>query len=60
MSKYQSALALQQDKKKALREADENCIRSGQVRAIDLAKNNSCFSGANLQAFRSEKGFNLF
>ncbi|OUS03270.1 hypothetical protein A9Q81_07745 [Gammaproteobacteria bacterium 42_54_T18] len=49
-----------QQVKKALREADNALIRSGRARAIDIANRNSCFSGANLHAARSEKGFNLF
>ena len=46
--------------KNALRDADNALIRSGQARPIDIARRNSCFSGADLHAARSEKGFDLF
>ncbi len=46
--------------KKALRDADNALIRNGQAHPIDIANRNSCFSGANLHAARSEKGFDLF
>ncbi len=46
--------------KNALRDADNALIRSGRAHPIDVANRNSCFSGANLHAARSEKGFDLF